>query len=93
MRRALLAAAAIAAVSACTPQELNRWGAQLRGAPVNVSYRGHPHYVVGPAQYPRDECEWAVVTFEPWVDPGIRSTICTPNRGFVEGEYGYRRNG
>jgi hypothetical protein len=92
-RRLALAAAAlvgVAALTGCTGEELNRWGARLRGAPVTDSYRGYPYFVTGPASpgLTYENCVYAG-QLDPGVPDYLAPLLCSVNREWMEGQHGY----
>jgi len=92
MKRKLLALIGVLGLTACTPWELNEYGAHLRGAPVTVSYRGHPFYVTGGATYSEQQCLDGIAWMEPQIDPDTRWRACQVNRTFEWGSLGFTTN-
>ena len=92
MRKLLIAALAMFGLTACNPIELHVYGARLRGAPVSVSYRGHPYYVTGGATYSFQQCADAFAMLEPQINGAIVWEACQVNNTWVWGSIGYTQN-
>ena len=78
-------------LTACTPKEINTWGAQIRGAP--VTNLGGTTYVTGPAtRDSQGNCARVMVELEPWLNPDTAWRACGVNRQWTWGDAGFTRN-
>jgi len=90
MKKILVAVLACLVLTACSPWELNQWGAQLRGAP--VTYVGGSTYVTGGATYPLSQCTNAFAWLEPQINPDTAWAACQVNRHWTWGDLGFTTN-